>query len=126
MAKRVIHQLVDDLDGGSADETIKFALDGVQYEIDLSAANAAKLRDVFSPYTANGLKIGRGGVARSARVSHSAAGVGRLRGGRTGGVTNRDQNKAIRDWAKRVGKEISDRGRIPREIVAEYDATAGR
>ncbi|MEU8388820.1 Lsr2 family protein [Micromonospora sp. NPDC048843] len=126
MAKRVIHQLVDDLDGGSADETIKFALDGVQYEIDLSAANAAKLRDAFSPYTAHGLKVGRSGVARSSRATHSAASGGSSRGGRTGGVANRDQNKAIRDWAKRVGKDISDRGRIPREIVAEYDATAGR
>ncbi|MBM0201992.1 Lsr2 family protein [Micromonospora sp. STR1s_5] len=126
MAKQIIHQLVDDLDGGSADETIRFALDGVQYEIDLSAANAAKLRDAFSPYMAHGLKVGRGGLARSARATRSAAGVGSSRGARTGGVANRDQNKAIRDWAKRVGKDISGRGRIPHGIVAEYHATAGR
>lgn len=126
MAKQIIHKLVDDLDGGSADETVRFALDGVQYEIDLSDANAEKLRDAFSPYTTHGVKVGRGGVARYARATHSAAGVGSSRGARTGGVANRDQNKAIRDWAKRAGKDISDRGRIPQEIVAEYHASAGR
>ena len=54
MAKQIIHKLVDDLDGGDAEETVKFALDGIQYEIDLSDANAKKLRDVFAPYVAAG------------------------------------------------------------------------
>ena len=62
MAKRTIHVLVDDIDGGEADETVKFSLDGVQYEIDLSKKNASKLRDAFAPYVASGTKIGRGGV----------------------------------------------------------------
>ena len=54
MAKQIIHKLVDDLDGGDADETVKFALDGIQYEIDLSEKNATKLRELFEPYVSAG------------------------------------------------------------------------
>ncbi|MFD0974289.1 Lsr2 family protein [Plantactinospora endophytica] len=60
------HKLVDDLDGGDADETVKFSLDGVQYEIELATANADKLQNAFAPYTASGQKLGR-------RVHGSAA-----------------------------------------------------
>ncbi|MFE9693515.1 Lsr2 family protein [Micromonospora sp. NPDC005806] len=115
MAKQIIHKLVDDLDGGDADETVKFALDGVQYEIDLSASNAEKLRDVFAQYIANGTKVGRGGVVVGGRAAR----------GRGGATADREQNKAIRAWAKKAGKDISDRGRIPQEIVDEYHAKAG-
>ncbi|WP_348773850.1 Lsr2 family protein [Micromonospora sp. WMMD964] len=112
MAKQIIHKLVDDLDGGDADETVKFALDGVQYEIDLSKANAAKLRDAFASYVAAGTKVGRGGVVIGGRAAR----------GRGGATVDREQNKAIREWAKKSGKDISDRGRIPQEIVDEYHA----
>nr|WP_018786635.1 Lsr2 family protein [Micromonospora marina] len=115
VAKQIIHKLVDDLDGGDADETVKFALDGVQYEIDLSASNAGKLRDVFAPYVANGTKVGRGGVVVGGRAAR----------GRGGATADREQNRAIREWAKKAGKDISDRGRIPQEIVDEYHAKAG-
>ncbi|EWM67124.1 Lsr2 family protein [Micromonospora chalcea] len=115
VAKQIIHKLVDDLDGGDADETVKFALDGVQYEIDLSASNAEKLRDVFAPYIANGTKVGRGGVVVGGRAAR----------GRGGATADREQNRAIREWAKKAGKDISDRGRIPQEIVDEYHAKAG-
>ncbi len=115
MAKQIIHKLVDDLDGGDADETVKFALDGVQYEIDLSNKNAEKLRDLFAPYVAAGSKVGRGGVVVGGRAAR----------GRGSATADRAQNKAIRDWAKREGREISDRGRIPQEIVDEFHAKAG-
>ncbi|GLY25492.1 nucleoid-associated protein Lsr2 [Micromonospora echinospora] len=115
MAKQIIHKLVDDLDGGDADETVKFALDGVQYEIDLSNKNADKLRELFAPYVAAGSKVGRGGVVVGGRAAR----------GRGGATADRAQNKAIRDWAKREGREISDRGRIPQEIVDEFHAKAG-
>ncbi|MEU4566391.1 MULTISPECIES: Lsr2 family protein [Micromonospora] len=115
MAKQIIHKLVDDLDGGDADETVKFALDGVQYEIDLSNKNAEKLRELFAPYVAAGSKVGRGGVVVGGRAAR----------GRGGATADRAQNKAIRDWAKREGREISDRGRIPQEIVDEFHAKAG-
>ena len=116
MAKQIIHKLVDDLDGGDADETVKFALDGIQYEIDLSKKNAAKLRDAFAQYVERGTKVGRGGVVVGGRAAR----------GRGGAAADREQNKAIRAWAKREGKDISDRGRIPQEIVDEYHAKAGR
>jgi hypothetical protein len=115
VAKQIIHKLVDDLDGGDADETVKFALDGVQYEIDLSAANAEKLREVFAPYVAHGSKVGRGGVVVGGRAAR----------GRGGATADREQNKAIREWAKKAGKDISARGRIPQEIVDEYHSKAG-
>src|SRR5689334_3457345 len=67
IAKRVIHELIDDIDGKPAAESIVFALDGVQYEIDLSAANAAKLRDAVAPFVAAATKIGRGGVVSTVR-----------------------------------------------------------
>ncbi|MDG4803614.1 Lsr2 family protein [Micromonospora sp. WMMD980] len=126
MAKQIIHKLVDDLDGGDADETVTFALDGVQYEIDLSASNADQLRDVFAPYTSSGAKVGRGGITASTRAFRGVAGPSGSRRARGEPGVDRVQNKAIRDWAKRTGKAISDRGRIPQEIVAEYHASAGR
>jgi hypothetical protein len=112
VAKQIIHKLVDDIDGGDADETVKFALDGVQYEIDLSKKNAEKLRTLFEPYLGAGTKVGRGGVVVGGRAAR----------GRGGAAADREQNKAIRLWAKNSGKEISDRGRIPQEIVDEFHA----
>jgi hypothetical protein len=116
VAKQIIHKLVDDLDGGDADETVKFSLDGVQYEIDLSKKNAGKLRDLFGPYVGAGSRVGRGGVVVGGRAAR----------GRGMATADREQNKAIRAWAKKVGRDISDRGRIPQEIVDEYHAKAGR
>jgi hypothetical protein len=69
VARRTIQVLTDDLDGGEAEETVKFGLDGVQYEIDLSSGNAAKIRDVLSPYVGAGRKIGRGGVVPGGRAA---------------------------------------------------------
>ncbi|MBB2945725.1 hypothetical protein FB565_005483 [Actinoplanes lutulentus] len=112
MAKQIIHKLVDDLDNGDADETVKFALDGIQYEIDLSEKNAAKLREVFEPYLNAGSRVARGGVVVGGRAAR----------GRGGATADREQNKAIREWAKKAGKDISDRGRIPQEIVEEFHA----
>lgn len=118
MAKRTIHVLIDDIDGGDADETVKFALDGNQYEIDLSKKNAAKLREAFSAYVAAGTKVGRGGVVVGGRAASAR--------GRGGAVADRDQNKAIREWAQGKGIQVSDRGRIKQEIVDRFNAEAGR
>ena len=112
MAKQIIHKLVDDIDGGDADETVKFALDGIQYEIDLSEKNAAKLREVFDAYVRAGSKVARGGVVVGGRAAR----------GRGGAAADREQNKAIREWARKAGHDISARGRIPQEIVEEYHA----
>lgn len=113
MAKQTITKLIDDLDHGEADETVKFGLDGVQYEIDLSSKHAAELREVLAPYVSAGSKAGRA----------PAPGGSRRRGTQS---MDREQNRAIREWARSKGKTISDRGRIPEEIVAEYHASAGR
>jgi hypothetical protein len=115
MAKRTIHMLVDDLDGGEADETITFAIDGAQYEIDLSKKNASKMRDALAPFAAAGTRVAR--VGSSARVAAPR--------GRGAGAVDRDQNRAIRDWAQAKGISVSDRGRIKQEIVDRYHAEAG-
>ncbi len=120
MAKRTIHVLVDDLEGGDADETVKFGLDGVQYEIDLSKKNAGKIRDFLKAYTLAGSKVTRGG---GGGVASGRAVTGRGRGGAGG---DRDQNRAIREWAAKKGHQVSDRGRIKQEIVDLYNAEAGR
>jgi hypothetical protein len=117
MAKRVIHELIDDIDGKPADESITFGLDGVQYEIDLSKKNAQRLREAIAPFVEAGTKVGRGGI-------NVSAGRGRGRGGPA--RTDRDQNRAIREWAQSRGIEVSDRGRIKQEIVDRYHAEAGR
>jgi nucleoid-associated protein Lsr2 len=107
MAQKVQVILVDDIDGGSAEETVSFSLDGVSYEIDLSADNAAQLRDSFAPYV---------GPAR--RVGGRAA-TGRRRGGRRPGGDNRTAE--IREWARSNGHKVNERGRLAADLVAAYD-----
>lgn len=117
MAQRVQVILVDDLDGGQADETVKFGLDGFAYEIDLSHEHAGTLREALTDYVNVARKLGRysvGGKAATSNASKSRAPI------------DREQNKAIREWAARVGKKISDRGRIAQSIVDEYNASAGK
>jgi hypothetical protein len=105
MAQKVQVILLDDLDGGSADETVGFALDGISYEIDLSAQNAAELRDAFARYVGSARKSG----GRRTRSRVGAAGRGRTDTG------------AIREWARSQGLKVSDRGRIPSDILAKYE-----
>ena len=111
MAKQVITLLTDDLDGGEADRTVEFGLDGVNYTIDLSEKNAGKLRKALDPYLSVATRVGRsGGDGRTARRSAPVA----------GGRSSRDQNQAIREWANKNGYEVSERGRIPSSIVEAY------
>lgn len=106
MAQRVEVVLIDDVDGGKADETVSFAIDGVSYEIDLSEKNARKLRDALASWT---------GHAR-----RSGGGRGRRRSSAGGGAKRTDL-AAVREWARANGYQISDRGRISSEIQAAYD-----
>ena len=110
MAQKVQIILEDDLDGGEADETVSFALDGTSYEIDLNDANATKMREALAPYVAHARKVtgSRGGRRSSGR---SAAGPG-----------NGPTPKEIREWARENGHEVPDRGRIPAEVREAYDA----
>lgn len=109
MAQKVQVILLDDLDGGEADETINFGLDGSSYEIDLSQKNAAKLRDVLAPYVATARKAG----TKRAR--------GRARSGT--GRSSATDTAAVREWARAQGLKVSDRGRIPADILEKYEAS---
>lgn len=112
MAQRHIVQLIDDLDEGVADETVTFALDGATYEIDLSAKNAAKLRDVMAEYVGAGRRVSGGGP----RTSSSGQRRGRP------GRGDREQTQAIREWARSNGQKIGEKGRIPAHILDAYNA----
>ena len=113
MAKKVTVTLVDDFDGaGPADETVEFSIDGVTYEIDLSASNAQKLRDEFKPWTEAGRRVGG---RRRGRPSATAGGRGRA-------VIDREQSAAIREWARRNGHRVSTRGRIPADVIDAFHA----
>lgn len=108
MAQKVQVVLLDDVDGGAAEETVTFALDGVAYEIDLSAKNASALRDAFAPWVGHARRVG--GRARGA--SPRRGGTPRSAGGK---------NTEIREWARANGYTVSDRGRIPAEVKAAFD-----
>jgi hypothetical protein len=115
MARQVITTLIDDLDGKKADRTVEFSLDGTNYTIDLSEANAGKLRKALDPYINAGTRLGRASTGRiPARRSVPA---------RTAG--SRDENRLIREWAVANGHQISERGRIPQSVTDAYRAANG-
>jgi hypothetical protein len=115
MARKVQVLLVDDVDGGTADETVSFGLDGANFDIDLSAENATALRDALAGYVGVARKLGR---ASAPKASKAPVGT------KPTVTADRAQNQAIRDWAKRQGLQVNERGRIPAEIVAKYHAAA--
>jgi hypothetical protein len=120
MARREIVVLEDDIDGSKADETIKFALDGVIFEIDLHMEHATELRGSFAKWTQRARRVGRLN-GQAPQVPAQA----RRTGGRPA-YRDKAQNRAIRDWAKRKGYDISDRGVIPERYIDEFNAEAGR
>ncbi|GAB1644534.1 histone-like nucleoid-structuring protein Lsr2 [Krasilnikovia sp. MM14-A1259] len=113
MAKQIVTVLTDDLDGGEADRTVEFALDGVNYTIDLSDRNTGKLRKALEPYIAAGTRVGRGQVDSRGRGRRAAVSVSR---------SSREQNQAIREWAAKNGHDVSDRGRIPTSVVEAFNS----
>jgi hypothetical protein len=104
MATRTVTELLDDLTGQAADETVSFALDGVDYEIDVNKKNAAALRKAFAPFQ----EVARRTGGRRAPVMKKVA----------SGV----DNKAVRAWAASNGIELSERGRIPGHVIDQYVA----
>ncbi|WGW10990.1 Lsr2 family protein [Saxibacter everestensis] len=111
MAQKVQVILIDDVDGGEATETVRFALDRSSYEIDLSSKHAKELRDSLRQW-----------VSSARRVSADKP-VGRRRGAAT--TTARKETAEIRDWARSNGYEVGDRGRIPTEVVDAFRAAKG-
>lgn len=114
MAQRVVTQLTDDLDGSNirdgAGETVRFGLDGTNYEIDLKRANADKLRSELERYVNAGRRVGR-----------SATGTRRSRGSRRTQPAKPDP-KDVRAWAAANGIAVSARGRIPADVYQRYAA----
>jgi hypothetical protein len=109
MAQRITVELEDDLDGGPAAETVRFGLDGSQYEIDLSSKNATAFRRKLAPFIDHARKAGRA----QRRPRHTAA--------------TRERSGGIRAWAKDQGIAVSARGRIPASVIEQYEAaTKGR
>jgi hypothetical protein len=106
VAQRTIIQLTDDLDGAAADRTVNFGYEGVTYELDLSTKNADKFAKALEPYIAAGRRVG--GRKSSGRGAATQA--------------NREEMRAIRQWAKDSGYNVSDRGRISAEVQAAYHA----
>jgi hypothetical protein len=115
MARRIVHQLVDDLDGTLLEvgegETVLFSLDGVAYEIDLTDGNAAALRAALEPFTQAARSVSSGRATTSA----SAAARKRRRSGQ-------QDFSDVREWARKNGYTVSDRGRVPASVLDAYEA----
>ena len=112
-----IETLVDDLTQAEGAETHTFSIDGDEYEIDLVEANFTKLVAALAKYTKAGRKAGR-----SVRTTSPKSATKRGRKGKaTPAETNKEHLAAIREWARGHGHEVSDRGRIPRDIVDAYE-----
>ena len=114
MAQKVQVILVDDFDGGDAEESVSFALDGVNYEIDLSSDNASALRDALSPWIGHARRTGGRSTARRA----ASSGGGGSRAGRS--ATKADLGD-VRSWARENGYQVSDRGRVSSEVMSAYE-----
>lgn len=111
MARRIVHQLVDDIDGTLLEvgegETVRFSLNGTAYEIDLTNSHADELRAALDPY----IKAGRRASAVGVRTA-----APRRRASRDSEVGE------IREWAKKNGFKVSERGRISAEVMEAYHA----
>ena len=108
MAQRVTVALEDDLDRGPADETVRFGAGTTEYGIDLNQKNAAKLRARLAPFVEHARRVGRGQPHRAARTGAS-----------------RQHSADVRAWAVGQGITISERGRIPASVAAQYEAASG-
>jgi hypothetical protein len=107
MAQKHFVQLIDDVDGTTANETIVFSLDGASYEIDLNSANATRLREALAPFIGAGRRLVRpAAVSKRAKTPDSDKG----------------QVAAIREWAKQNGYKVGEKGRIPAPVRMAYDS----
>jgi len=100
-------RLVDDIDGGEADETVAFDLEGKNYQIDLSKTHAAQLREALAPYVAAARRAGSSPGARRTSATRPSE--------------NRQETARIREWAAANGFEVSTRGRIAAKVREAYD-----
>jgi len=109
MAQKIQTLFIDDLDGGEAAGTVRFGLDGTEYEIDLSTAHSDELRKALEQYVTHGRRTGST-ARRAARTRRGSDAV---------------DTAKIREWAKGQGIEIKDRGRVPASVVEQYKTAVG-
>jgi nucleoid-associated protein Lsr2 len=108
MAQKVETLLIDDLDGSHAEGTVRFGVDGADYEIDLSASHAQELRDALAPY-----------ISAARRTGTSSR--------RSGQKNTRPPDPGeVREWARAQGIDVKDRGRVPAELIAKFKAATGK
>ena len=112
MAQKVQTLFIDDLDGSEAEGTVRFGLDGAEYEIDLNAEHAQALRDALARYVGAARRAG-GGTRRPARGGRRA---------RADGISSTE----VREWANAQGIEVKDRGRVPAELVINFKTATGQ
>ena len=115
VAQKIQTLFIDDIDGGAAEGTVRFALDGTEYEIDLNATHTEELRSALGKYVTHARKVG-GGARRAGRAAGRA-------GRGAGPALNTTE---IRNWAREQGYDIKDRGRVPADLVAKYQAATGK
>jgi hypothetical protein len=110
MAQKIQTLFIDDIDGGEADGTVRFAIDGAEYEIDLSAKHSDELRDALKNYVTHARKVG-GTARRGSRGMRKASAINTV---------------AVRAWARENGLDIKERGRVPADVVARYREATGQ
>lgn len=112
MAQKIQTLFIDDLDGSDAEGTVRFGLDGAEYEIDLSSAHAQELRDALAAYVGSARRVG-GGARRPVRAGRKASASGL-------------NTTEVREWAKAQGIDVKERGRVPAELVVKFKAATGQ
>jgi hypothetical protein len=113
MAQKVITEFIDDIDGSPAERTFTFAVDGTNYEIDLSAQNIAEFKSAIGGFIESARKVTASSASSNGRRTHSAAA--------SRGRQSHEQTQAVREWARQRGHNISNRGRIPVAIQRAFD-----
>ena len=114
MAQKIQTLFIDDIDGGAAEGTVRFALDGTEYEIDLNAKHSEELRSALGKYVSHARKVGGSGRRAGGGAGRAGRGTGSAR-----------TTTEIRNWAREQGYDIKDRGRVPADLVAKYQAATG-
>jgi hypothetical protein len=110
MAQKIQTLLIDDIDGGEAEGTVRFALDGNEFEIDLNSKHSNELRSALVNYISHARKVGSASRRPGARGAHKLTSV---------------DTGTVRTWARQHGLDIKERGRVPASVVEQYRAAAG-
>jgi hypothetical protein len=110
MAQQIQTVFIDDIDGGKAEGTVRFGLDGTEFEIDLSSKHTKELRAALDKYIPHARKVG----------------AGRRASARNGRKPSTVDTVAVRTWARDHGIDIKDRGRVPADVVQQYQVAVGK